>query len=280
MQAGAISKYFNRNADYWRDVYLRREVLAETYRRRQSTALSLIDALKLSPAATRALEIGCGAGFCTIALARRGFSVTAVDSATAMVEVASRRVAAEDMAARIQVQLADVRSLPFEDGSFQVVLALGLLAWLDGPQPALREIARVTSPGGHVIVSAANRSALHNLIDPTLNPALQPLKRWMRRTAMAAGLDVGPRARLHSRRAIDRALRRAGLTKVRGLTLGFGPFTVFRLPVLPRWAGLRAFGALQRLADGGVPIVRSAGRTYLVLARKEQDRIGGQQSNA
>ena len=276
MQAEAVSEYFDRQADYWRDIYVRREVLAETYRRRQAAALSLIDGLNLS-AGAGALEVGCGAGFCTIALARRGFTVTAVDSAEAMVEVARRQVASADVAAKVEVRLGDARSPPFADGSFQLVVALGLLAWIDRPLPALREMARVTRPGGHLVVTAANRSALHNLIDPTLNPALQPLKRWLRRTAFAAGLDLGPRATLHSRGAIDRALQQAGLTKVRSLTLGFGPFTVFRLPLMPRFAGLRAFGTLQRLADRGVPVVRSAGRTYLVLARKEDDHARGKQ---
>ena len=268
MSAGATARYFESQTDYWKDVYGRGEVLAETYRRRQAAALSLVDALRL-PKTVPALEVGCGAGFCSIELAARGFEVTAVDLAPGMIEVARHQVAAAGLAERVCLRTADTRSLPFPDQTFELAVALGLLAWLDKPESALQELARVMRPGAYVVISAANRSALHNLIDPTLNPALQPLKRWLRQAARVAGLDLGPRANLQSRAGLDRALRRAGLAKVKGLTLGFGPFTMFRLPLLPRRASLSAFTRLQRLADRGIPGIRSAGRTYLVLASRE-----------
>jgi hypothetical protein len=63
-------------------------------------------------------------------------------------------------------------------------------------------------------------------------------------------------------------LARAGLAKVADQTVGFGPFTFLGRPLLPARVGIQVHESLQRLADKGVPALRSRGSNYLVLARK------------
>ncbi len=53
---------------------------------RQTVALSYIDGLSL-PKTAHVLEIGCGAGFMTTALAKRGFIVEAIDHSQAMIDL-------------------------------------------------------------------------------------------------------------------------------------------------------------------------------------------------
>jgi hypothetical protein len=71
-----------------------------------------------------------------------------------------------------------------------------------------------------------------------------------------------------SRRYVDTGLARAGLVKVRGATLGFGPFTFFLHRVLPEPFATDLHHRLQRRADRGVPILRATGLAYHVLAAK------------
>jgi SAM-dependent methyltransferase len=52
------------------------------------------------------------------------------------------------------VMLAQISSLPFADGAFDLVCALDIVEHVDDDDAALREIARVASPGAHVLLSA------------------------------------------------------------------------------------------------------------------------------
>jgi len=96
----------------------------------------------------RALEIGCGLGRVLKHYHRRGWHIDGVERS----EVAVARLREEDASYRVQV--ADVRSLPFPDGYFDVVLAFGVYHNLeDGLTDALHETARCLRPGGRFCIS-------------------------------------------------------------------------------------------------------------------------------
>jgi hypothetical protein len=141
--------------------------------------------------------------------------------------------------------------------------------WLVSLTQPLCEIFRVLKPGGHLIISADNTWPLNQILDPVFNPALKPVKSRIGRILRAAGLRT-PRPRFHaySLAAFDDELARAGFDKIAGQTLGFGPFTFCNRRVLNEQAGWNFHLRLQALADTGVPLLRSAGLVYLVLARK------------
>jgi ubiquinone/menaquinone biosynthesis C-methylase UbiE len=111
------------------------------------------------PDGARVLEVGAGAGLTGVALADRGYQVTAVDSSAAMTETIRGRAAEAAVASRLQVSLGDAHRLPFADGAFGLVVALGVIPWLHSPERAARELARVLTPGGYLVVSADNRAA-------------------------------------------------------------------------------------------------------------------------
>jgi hypothetical protein len=73
---------------------------------------------------------------------------------------------------------------------------------------------------------------------------------------------------LHDRRFIDEALMGAELVKTRSMTLGFGPFTFLHHRFLPNSLDIALHHRLQHLADRNLPLFRSSGSQYLVLARK------------
>jgi ubiquinone/menaquinone biosynthesis C-methylase UbiE len=271
-----VNEYFETNATQWNDLYAdgNVDVWSRVHCDRHMLALSWVDSLML-PDGARVLEVGCGAGLLSVDLARRSLRVTAIDPVEAMVVRARQR--AEQTGVPLSVMLGDANALAFADDTFDVVVALGVLPWLEDPQKALREMARVTQPGGYVLVTADNRARLHSFFDPWLNPGTAWLKR-VAKVALASGGLYRPSGRslgaqLHSRKYTDAALRNAGLTKLRGATVGFGPFTVFRHPVLPAKSSVDLHLRLQHLADQQAPVLRATGSQYVVLAHKPRKAI-------
>lgn len=270
-----VNAYFQSQSLFWKNIYTSGGVYAQIHRDRLATALDWIDSLSIAPH-SEVLDIGCGAGLMSLALAQRGFRVHAIDSVEAMVEQARRHAMESGIANLLTVTIGDVYAPGFEDETFDLVVALGVIPWLERPELAIQEMARVTRPGGYVILTADNRARLNNLLDPWLNPMLTPLKRQMKDVLVKMGLhrqsveDTG--ATYHSRRFIDEALTRVELVKTKSITLGFGPFSLFRHTVVPEPFGTRLHHRLQRLADRNTPGFRSAGAHYIVLAQKPLSR--------
>ncbi len=99
------------------------------------------------------LDIGCGPGTITADLAElvgpEG-RVVAVDTSAEVLERAAEYVAGRGPAAEVVFEQADVHRLPYRDGEFDVVHAHQVLQHVADPVAALREMRRVTAPGGVV----------------------------------------------------------------------------------------------------------------------------------
>jgi SAM-dependent methyltransferase len=96
------------------------------------------------PAGSATLEIGCGEGRVARDLAARGHQVTGVDAAPTLLSAA----AAAHPSGRYLV--ADAADLPFEDMSFDLVVAYNSLMDVHDMPGAVREAARVLQPHGHL----------------------------------------------------------------------------------------------------------------------------------
>jgi SAM-dependent methyltransferase len=259
--------YFGEHSAYWNEIYSQVGLEGLVYRERMQAALTWSDALGLDPGA-KVLEIGCGAGLATLELARRGYTVESTDSSSEMVAQTSHRIA-EAHLEDVTVSVADVHDLPYADGSFELVLALGVLPWLHSPQRALGQIARVLAPGGHAILSADNRLRLNGLVDPLESPLFAPAKYLWRAGRVVRGRPwTRALLRLHTPGRVDRWLVAAGLEPERRTTVGFGPFTFFWRPVLRDRTALRLHRGLDQLAERRLPRLRRYGWHYLVSARR------------
>jgi SAM-dependent methyltransferase len=93
----------------------------------------------LPPAGRAALDLGCGEGRLGAALSNLGYSVIGVDASARMVELASERH---------EALVADAAELPFEDGSFDLVIAYMSVMNFDDPEGAITEASRILEPGG------------------------------------------------------------------------------------------------------------------------------------
>jgi SAM-dependent methyltransferase len=109
----------------------------------------------IAPIDARVLEVGCGPGHLSISMARQhGLDVTALDLDPAMIERArsnASRAAAVD--ARVpSFVVGDVATLPFPDGTFDLVVStFSMHHWAD-PTAGLAEIGRVLGPGARALI--------------------------------------------------------------------------------------------------------------------------------
>lgn len=261
--------HFEGASAYWKDIYEFGDVDAAIYRDRRSVVLGLVQKLALSTK-WPILEIGCGSGLTSVTLAQAGYTVQATDSVDAMIKLTRQQAEKSGVGDRVITSTRDAHDLGFPDNTFSLVLKIGVAPWLHSLDKAVQEVARVLRPGGYLITTADNWWRLNYWLDPRYFPPLGPVRQGFRGILerLALRKPAGAAARLHSSREFDASLAAGGLEKIEGKTVGFGPFSLLGKKLLPDSSGVRVHRWLQNLADRGVPVIRSAGTHYIVLARK------------
>lgn len=127
------------------------EELAEEYDkwfdRHQFAYESELEALRrlIPQEAGKGLEIGVGTGRFAIPLGIR----IGLEPAKAMAKIARER--------GIQVLDGRAESLPFEDASFELILMVNTICFLQNPLQSLREATRVLKPDGHIVIGIIDR---------------------------------------------------------------------------------------------------------------------------
>ncbi len=125
-------------------------------------------------AAGRILDVACGPGVVTAAVARRADTVVGLDATEAMLGKAAARTSGLP---NVSLKVGDAENLPFADGEFDAVVTRLSLHHFDRPGRALSEMARVLRPGGRaVIVDVSSdddpeKSALQNAIETLRDPS-------------------------------------------------------------------------------------------------------------
>jgi SAM-dependent methyltransferase len=112
-------------------------------------ALEFLSRINVEPGA-RILDVACGAGQTAIPMSRAGAKVTGVDIASNLIEQARARAQAENLDARFDE--GDAEMLPYEDGSFDLVVSLIGAMFAPRPELVSAELKRVCRPGGKIIM--------------------------------------------------------------------------------------------------------------------------------
>ncbi|HEY2248790.1 MAG TPA: methyltransferase domain-containing protein [Bradyrhizobium sp.] len=99
-------------------------------------------------AAGKVLDVGCGTGNLAVEIAKNSAltSIEAFDFSPAYIAYARARGADS----RINFQTADVCAIPFADAAFDLTFSMLVLPFIPEPHRAVREMVRVTKPGGTV----------------------------------------------------------------------------------------------------------------------------------
>jgi len=151
------------------------------YRGRLRIVLREVERLAI-PSGARILDAGCGSGRVLDALAQFG-QVTGVDLSSAAVAAASAR-------GHERVSRAPIEELPFEDSRFHLVTCLDVIEHTDDDCGALRELLRVTRPGGHLLVTAPAYQALWSAHDVRNEHRRRYTRGGLRQVAASVGWEL------------------------------------------------------------------------------------------
>jgi len=181
-------------------------VLAPAYDRRWSAYLSASFDMTLEKLldlpAERVLDVACGTGGLLELLAERhNFpELVGIDRVPAMLGVAKRR-----LGRRALLNEGEARRLPFGDGTFQLIVSTNALHYFPDVGVALREIRRVISPGGNLVITDWCRDyfwmkILNRLLPWTSHAHAQTLSSTeLRQSLLKAGFSI----QSESQRKID-----------------------------------------------------------------------------
>lgn len=126
--------------------------------------------------AMNVLDLGCGTGVVTRAVARRaGFTgrSAGIDQSPAFIETARRLAVEEGLGDRVEFHVGDAHSLGYPDRSFDVVIAHTLISHVTDPITVLKEAARVIRTTGIIAIFDGDYASLtFACSDPELGKAM------------------------------------------------------------------------------------------------------------
>jgi SAM-dependent methyltransferase len=144
---------------------------------------------------TRVLDAGCGGGGASVLAAQRGAKVSGLDAAEPFIRIAQERVPSGDF------RVGDLETLPFGDDAFDVVIAANSVQYAGDRVAALRELGRVCTPGGQIVVG---------LFGPAETVAFRHVLTALREAMSAPPPGDGPFG-LSAPGRLDRLVEQAGL---------------------------------------------------------------------
>ncbi|WP_173917813.1 class I SAM-dependent methyltransferase [Halobacillus sp. Marseille-Q1614] len=109
-------------------------------------------------------DLGCGDGYGSFKLYQAGYHVTGVDISEDMIRRAKSRVEEETL----QFVQGDLVDLPLANESFDAVMAVNSLEWVQVPDEGLKEMKRVLKPGGKLCIG---------ILGPTAKPRVNSYRR-------------------------------------------------------------------------------------------------------
>lgn len=135
-----------------------------------------------APEGSEFLDVGCGSGAHSIRLAKRGFSVLAIDFSEEILNSARENIEANKLQDKIRLQRENILSLPFEDGTFDYILCWGVLMHIPEIEKAISELERVCKKNGIIVISEANMYSLQAILLRSIKKILRSEKARLNNT--------------------------------------------------------------------------------------------------
>lgn len=140
---------FNESAHAWAQMYAAHNITAHSLRVRRTRVSELLRDRPLGAL----LDVGGASGVYFDLLKTRVGSYHIVDVSAEMIELAKK---IGDGTCPLECRVGSAYDLPYESASFDTIIAMGLLEYLDQPWQGLSEMARVARDGAVILVSFTN----------------------------------------------------------------------------------------------------------------------------
>jgi ubiquinone/menaquinone biosynthesis C-methylase UbiE len=141
-----------------------------SYLTRKAMVLELIEGVPKG----RLLDIGCGPGILTSELLNGGREVFCIDLSMGMLANARARICKNPDREHVQFSNCEASQICFRDGSFESVLCIGVMFYVEDYVAVMREIYRVLNKGGNAIVQ------IDKIGSPSLHSMLIPVYCWLK----------------------------------------------------------------------------------------------------
>ncbi len=155
----------------------------EFYEQAFDYILSVLNAPKNS----KFLDAGCGTCAHSIRLAKRGYSILAIDFSGSILKRAEQHLQSMSLQNNIRLQRENILSLSIADGTFDYILCWGVLMHIPDVEKALSELDRVLKKDGILVISEGNMHSLQSIILRILKRLIGREKATLKNTA--AGLE-------------------------------------------------------------------------------------------
>ena len=223
--------------------------MADVYDARPAYPRGLIDALEALAPGRRVGDLGAGIGHVALPLAGRGFDVSAIEPAQAMLD----RLRARARECRLDVRAihAAAEATPLGDASLDLAVVADALHFLDAELVA-REIARVLAPKGALAIVTCELGktpfmrSLAEIIEGAVPRRPRDLDQNLIQVSAITGIRFGTKRRFHDETPVDSYTLERILRSISFIGPAMNParFAAFRarvhaLPGRPTWA--RAF---------------------------------------
>ncbi|MDA1129133.1 MAG: class I SAM-dependent methyltransferase [Chloroflexi bacterium] len=264
-----LADFYDSTAVEYHDSHYQRKGRYSPLQYRQHYVEKMIEAQQVPPGA-KVLDIGCGPGELSLNLLKKGYDVWAVDISQSMVDEAVAVVNTNGYPEWKQAHVGDIEGIEFQDESFDVVVAAGVIEYQKDDENSLGEMRRVLKPDGYMILNVTNRySPIRILSAPYTWMTKQSIGRSVLNVLKTRVLGRGqlsslPAIRSHSSRAFDKKLSNFGFEKVNYNYFAFSPLPSPLCPLFGRICGPMGRW-MEKLTRSPLGFL---GGGYIVIARK------------
>ena len=152
-----LSKYWTDQAPSYGPKYEGTRNEAHAFRIRLQRVCELLE-----DPGSRTLDIGCGPGIMVEQLLESGSEAFGVDIAEGMISECEKSFSGNPNA---HFSVGQIENLEFDDEFFDSVVCMGVVEYIADDDIAVKEMARVTKPGGQVIITVPNRLSPYRIWD-------------------------------------------------------------------------------------------------------------------
>ena len=232
--------FFDERAESWASLYS----ADPSFERRYALITQLISGTLGQREPTHALDLGCGGGVFSAYLVESGWRVVAADASPAMLQAAESycRTRLGGGFDAIEFRERRIEDLDLGHESFDLVLCLSTLEYVEDDRTAVRSMAAALRPGGILVLTVPNRRSLVRL-----------LERFVDRVRRSPGSYLRLQRHQYLPNEIDAALSRLGMRKQRDVfwSAGFSrPRSISVLLERPWWAGMYGAAYMKRAGTG------------------------------